>query len=203
MITSEQIDWIDEQISSSKIDNEMLRDDLLDHFCCLIEIEMNQGLGFEKAYQKAFLQTAPNGLDEIQRETIFLLNSKRIIAMKQVTYITGFLFSLAFTVGIVFKFLHFMGAGLLLFCGAVGLIFIFIPLLFINHYKAFINQAASEKARYVIAFLSTSLFILGALLKVLHLPGAAVILAVGGLLFGFGFLPFLFFRMYKKSLDHI
>jgi hypothetical protein len=203
MITDEQIDYIATEIDNAKIEDSMLRDDLLDHMCCLIEMDIKKGLSFDQAYQKAFLQTSPNGYEEIQSETLFLLNKNKIIIMKRITYISGFIFSLSITFGGLMKVLHLPGAAMLLFLGMTGFAFIFIPLILINHLKSTLNQHLSERFKWIFGAVSLMLVFMGALLKIMHLPGAMLILGGGVLVFGIGFLPFLFFRMYKQSLSQI
>ena len=203
MITDEQISYIEEQISKANIKDTMLRDDLIDHMCCLVELDIKKGLSFDQAYQKAFLQTSPNGYEEIQHETLFLLNKNKIIIMKRITYISGFIFSLATTFGAFLKFLHQPGAAMLLFIGMTGFAAIFIPLVLINHLKSTLNQHLSEKFKWIFGAVSITLFCMGVLFKIMHLPGAIILLAGGVLFFGVGFLPFLFFRMYRHSIEHI
>ncbi len=201
MITDEQVDYIEAQIKESKIKNKSLSDDLLDHMCCLVEINMKKGLTFEQAYQKAFLQTSPNGYEEIQNETLFLLNYNKIMNMKRLTYISGFVFSLAFSAGTLFKILHQPGAMLLLGIGLFGFSFIFIPIFLVSKYKELAVQVMSERLKWIFGAASVILLGLSSLMKIMHLMGAGVMLATSFLIFGFGFLPFLFFRMYKKSVE--
>ncbi|MEO9483610.1 MAG: hypothetical protein ABJG47_09205 [Ekhidna sp.] len=203
MIPEEYEGRIIEEVNRSSIKNQVLRDDLIDHFCCLVEIEMGKGMTFEKALEKAHAQTAPNGLDEIQRETIFLLNYSKIMIMKRFTYATGYLFALASIVGIFFKMMHLPGATILSFAGGSGLVFVFLPLMLINKYKMFAHQVLTEKMKWILGILSGMLFMLASYMKIFHLQGAAVMLGLSFLVFGFGFLPFLFFRMYKRSVDEL
>ncbi len=203
MIAEEYEERIIEEVNNSSIKSQILKDDLIDHFCCLVEIEMTKGLSFEKALEKAYVQTAPNGLEEIQKETIFLLNYSKIIIMKRVTYLSGYLFSLTWAAGALFKVLHLQGAGMLLGIGGLGIAFIFLPLLLVNRYRNFAREVMSEKMKYIFGIASIILLLTSITMKMLHLMGAGLMLAVSFLVFGFGFLPFLFFRMYKKSLDEL
>lgn len=203
MITEEQLDHISVEINKSNISNQLLKDDLIDHMCCLIEIDIKKGLSYDQAYQKAFLQTSPNGYEEIQRETLFLLNKNKIIIMKKFTYISGYFFSLAMMIGGMMKTLHMMGASLILFVGVIGFSFIFLPLLLLNQLKGSLNQHLSEKYKWIAGTVATIVLLLGALFKALHLPGGMVLIGVGVLLFSIGFLPFLFFRMYRQSVETI
>jgi hypothetical protein len=203
MITDLQIDFIADEIGKANIEDPMLRDDLIDHMCCLVEMDIKKGLSFDQAYKKAFLQTSPNGYEEIQSETLFLLNKNKIIIMKRITYISGFIFSLSILFGATLKTLHLPGAAMLLFIGMTGFAAIFIPLIVINQLKSSLNQHLSEKFKWIFGALSIMLIFMGSLFKIMHLPGAIMLLAIGIIVFGVGFLPFLFFRMYKQSIDHI
>jgi hypothetical protein len=199
MITDEQFDSISQKIKQSKISNKALEDDLIDHFCCFVETEMRSGKSFEDAYQLAYEQTTPNGFEEIQNETFFLLNHTKIKIMKQFTYISGYLFALSTTVGAFFKLMHLPSANVLLFGGLLGVSFIFLPLLLVIKFRNKVFSLLSEKLKWILGTLSLMIIITASLFKLLHLQGASVLLGVGFIVFGIGFLPFLFFRMYQSS----
>ena len=69
--------------------------------CCVVEQKIKEGKPFEIALQEAFHELAPNGLDEIQRKTFYLLNSPKIIFMKKVMYLTGLICAISFKCGMV------------------------------------------------------------------------------------------------------
>lgn len=203
MITEAYEDRIIEEVNASSIKSQELKDDLIDHFCCLVEIEMGRGSSFEMAFEKAYEQTAPNGLDEIQTETIFLLNYSKIMFMKRLMYVVGYLFTVTWIAGIAFKLLHLAGAGVLMGLGAIGVSCVFIPLFLINRYKLIAREVLSERLKWIVGTISIALIIASVTLKMLHLPGAGMMLGISFLTFALGFLPFLFFRMYKKSIDEL
>lgn len=192
-----------DKVTNSGIKNQRLKDDLIDHLCCIIELQMKKGIGFEDALNMAVFQVAPNGLGEIEQETIFLLNYSKIMFMKRFTYTSGYLFALASILGIFFKMMHFPGATLLSFIGGSGLVFVFLPLLLVNRYKLLVHQAMTERMKWILGVLSGVLFMLASYMKIFHLQGAVVVLGLSFLCFGFGFLPFLFFRLYKKSVREL
>lgn len=203
MISAEYEERIIQEINGSGIKNQALKDDLIDHFCCLVEIEMEKGCSFEMALQKAYSQTAPNGLEEIQQETIFLFNYSKIMFMKRLTYAAGYLFALTWIVGIFFKIMHLPGAMVLMFGGGSGLAFIFLPMLLVNKYKQIAREVMTERLKWILGFASLFLFMIASWMKFAHLQGAAMMVSISFLIFGFGFLPFLFFRMYKKSVEEL
>ncbi|AHM61629.1 hypothetical protein D770_16875 [Flammeovirgaceae bacterium 311] len=201
MLSDEEIARLEAQINRSAISSQALKDDLLDHFCCFIEHEMKKGQTFEEAHRKAWQQICPNGLDEIQQETIFLLNAKNIIFMKKVMYAIGLLSSISISIGWLFKILGWLGGGDLFTYGFLAFVLIFLPMLAIDRYKLVLNKALTEKLRVILGFTSAIVTGLAVLFKIMHLQGANMLLILGIFLFSFGFLPFLFFRMYKKSLS--
>lgn len=202
-LTDEQVEYIERQIAASRIHSAALREDLLDHFCCLVELHMGKGDAFETAYEKAYGQTTPNGFDEIQRETVFLLNYNKIMFMKKFMYVSGFIFTLAASSGLLFRLLHWPGANVLMFSGIFGGAFIFAPLMLMNHFKAQLQTVLSERMKWIFGVLSVVLFALASAFKLMHLQGANVLLVSSFIVFGLGFLPFLFFRMYKKSVESV
>jgi len=203
MISDEQLAFIAKEINKSSISSPEIRDDLIDHFCCLVEIEMQRGRNFSEAYKKAYEQTTPNGFEEIQHETLFLLNHKKIILMKQFTYIVGFISSFVFTIGTFFKIMHFPGANIMMLTGLLGVSFVFLPLLLIIKFKDKVLNLMSEKLKWIFGTLSVMLIFLGSFFKILHLQGAGVLFGLGFIIFGLLFLPFYFFRMYKSSQEII
>lgn len=200
-LTEEQVDSIREHIEQSGLTLESLKEDLLDHLCCVVEYEMKQGLGFEDAYDQALTQVCPNGLNEIQRETLFLLNFTKIMRMKKIMYTIGLLASISVSIGWFMLLLHMPGGRELFNYGFLALVLIFVPMLAFDRYKVSVSQVLSERLKIILGFASAFLAGIGVVFKLLHLMGANVIFGLGVLLFAFGFLPFLFFRMYKRSVD--
>jgi hypothetical protein len=200
-LSAEQVAIIRKQVEQSGIVNETLRDDVLDHLCCAVEIKLTKGENFEVALQEASHELAPEGLIEIQRETIFLLNSTKIIRMKKVTYSIGLLSVMSFVLGWMFGMLHWPGARELSIGGFLGFIFLYVPLLAFDRYKTNIRWILSDKLKFILGAISGLAMTVAIAFKILHLPGADQLLILGTVLFTFGFLPFLFFTIYKKSVS--
>lgn len=200
-ISPEQVTHIKEVIGQSAITIDTLKDDLLDHLCCMVEAKMAKGSEFEISFKEALTELAPDGLDAIQRETIFLLNSTKIMLMKKVMYLIGLITSIAMTMGITFKVLHLPGSEELFTYGFIGFLLLFLPMLAIDRYKHNLSKSLSEKLRIGFGYLSAFLIVFSVGFKLFHLEGANLLLLSGMCIFSFGFLPFLFFNMYKKSLS--
>jgi hypothetical protein len=199
-LTSEQVNLISRVIDEGRITIDTLRDDILDHLCCSVEIGMSRGKPFEQAFGEALLELAPNGLNALQQETIFLLNSTNINRMKKLMYAVGLLSAMVFVTGWLFSILHLPGATILQFCGFLSFAFIFLPLLTFDYFKLNVRRALSDKLKVILGLASGVVVALSAIFKVLHLEGTNLLLLLGTAIFVFGFLPTLFFTLYKKSV---
>lgn len=200
-LTSEQEAKIRDLVESQGINIESLREDVIDHLCCVVESALTKGVSFDQSLQKALIELAPHGLAEIQRQTIFLLNAKRIIIMKKLMYLIGFIGAATLAGGVTFKLLNITGGNELFTIGFLTLLLVFVPLLAIDRYKVAIARALSDRLKIIFGLLAAVITGLSGLFKLLHLQGADILLLLGAFVFVVGFLPFLFFTMYKKSIS--
>ena len=200
-LSADQIGSIRAYVEDSGIEIESLKADIVDHLCCVVEIKMERKQTFDKGLSEAINELAPDGLEVLQNETVFLLNSTKIIFMKKVMFATGLLSTMAFALGWTFGILHLPGSFELSAYGFLGFAFIFLPLYAIDYYKASIQRALSEKLRFIFGLMSATFLGASVALKMNHIEGGSLLLASGTAVFVFGFLPFLFFGMYKKSVS--
>jgi len=199
-LSAEQEKVISDYVVEQGMRASALRDDVIDHLCCVLESEIKAGKTFNESLEDAILELAPNGLLDLEHKTFFLLNSKRIIIMKKLMYFIGFIGALILTTGMVFKLLWYPGANTLFITGFLLLLLIFVPMLAIDKYKVVIAKTLSERLKIILGCISGVIIGLSGLFKVMHWMGAEVLLLAGGFIFAIGYLPFLFFTMYKKSL---
>lgn len=200
-LSPEQVNIIRELVEKGGIKFELLKEDVIDHLCCVVESELDRKKSFEVAVQEAVAELAPDGLEEIQRETVFLLNSTKIIRMKKIMYGIGLLSAISFVLGWAFGIIHLPGARELSIYGFLGFVFVFVPLLAIDRFKSNIRWLLSDKLKFILGTFSALLIAAAMLFKIMHLPGADELFFGGAVLLAFGFLPFLFFTMYKKSIS--
>lgn len=198
-LTPDQITKIYAVVNVSKLTIKTLKDDLVDHLCCMVEHEISLGSKFEEALAEAINELAPEGFEKIEHQTLFLLNSKTIY-MKKVMYIVGLASAISMSMGLVMKYLHLAGSQELTIYGFLTFALIFLPLATIDRFKVRMQSALSDRLRISLGLASAAVTGLGILLKLFHLNGANLSILIGFILFSFGFLPFLFFNMYKKSI---
>ena len=200
-LSKEYVDIIRYRIDQSDITMHTLRDDVLDHVCCVVEQKLNEGKSFEIAMQEAFHELAPRGLDEIQRKTFFLLNSPKLLFMKRVMYLTGLVCASTVSLGWLFVTLRWPGGRELFNIGFLAFLWVFVPMLAVDRYRVSMRKAVSEKIRIMLGAASGFIVGLSLVFKVLHLQGADIALIVGMVMFIFGFLPIFFFILYKAAVN--
>jgi hypothetical protein len=198
-LSAEHVRIISSIVDESAINIKTLRDDLIDHLCCTVEIKMQNGGRFDTAVVTALQEIAPRGLESLQSQTDDLLRSPKAIFMKGMMFAIGFVSAIAVSLGWLFVTLRWPGGRELFNTGFLGLLLVFIPMIAIHRFTIARRKALSEKLRILAGSISGFIIGLSLVFKVLHLRGADVILITGVLLFTFGFLPVLFFNLYRKS----
>lgn len=190
---------IEEALGQSRFGVLGLREEVLDHLCCEVELALDRGEDFKIALRHGLQEVAPDGIQELERKTIVLINAKSIHTMRKLIYILGFLAAMILAVGITFKLMHWPGAGVLIMIGFTGTFLGFIPVSLIQNHLLGSNTQKSTKAKTYIGVTASVLLGLAGVFKFMHLMGASILLVVGAAVFAFGYLPVLFSDMYRKA----
>ncbi len=191
VLSEKQVDFILNDIRRNGIQTEELQLNLLDHICCLIENEMSPENDFDEIYRSVLSRFFKKELKEIQEETDLLLTFKNYYAMKKVMLRSGMFSAVAFTIGAIFKIMHWPGAGMMLVLAITAVSFVFLPIFFLVKTK----EVKEKKAKFILGFgaLFGILFCISVMFKIQHWPGAHMLWLIGlGVLF-FLFLPMYFF----------
>ena len=196
-LTEEQIQLMRHHIASI-ISWPAVQEDVLDHLCCVVEEKMETGQTFETAFLAASQELSPRGLSFIQRQTTFLMDARNVSLMKIMLYSLGFISTGLLSLGWLFSVLRWMGGPEMFNSGFFLITIVFIPMLGIDLY-AKSNKLLRDKLRLSIGAISSLIVGTSLIFKLLHLQGADVLLVLGVLLWTFGFLPVLFFNMYKRA----
>jgi len=172
-LSPENIEQITRDIRNQEITFSHLADDLIDHVCCDVESEMNNGLDFREAYRKIRLKIGHRRLKEIQEETLYAIDTKYRY-MKNTMKISGIAGTVLFGFAVLFKLQHWAGAGIMMTLGAFILAFVFMPSSLGVLWKE--TRSTGKLFLFISAFLAGMFFIIGILFKVQHWPGAGTIL---------------------------
>jgi hypothetical protein len=97
--------------------------------------------------------------------------------MNKNIYYTGMICLAITFVAVVFKIMHWPGAGILIITGLGSLALIFLPIAYFKSVKSTDDKLL--KFLYTAALISFSIDFIGAIFKILHWPGAGLIMIVG------------------------
>lgn len=170
------IDQITKDIRMQEIGFSHLFHDLVDHICCDVEYEMQQGMSFEEAYRRVKTKIGFRGLKKIQEETLYAVDTK-YRNMKNLMKISGVAGTVMLGFAVIFKIQHLPGAGILLSLGALVLAFLFLPSALVVLWKE--TKSGKKLVLFISAFLAGASFIFGMLFKIQHWPGASTVISVG------------------------
>ncbi len=179
-LNNKQVELISREIDKRGLTYTLLKNELLDHFCCEVENQMEFGLNFKKAFQRILKSITRERIIEIQEETLLLINKKYRI-MKKLMYVLGIIAPLLIITGTFWKVSHWPGAAILLTLGLASLALFFIPV-FIT---VKIRDTRKKELKvnyplYISGAIAGIAFLLGSLFKILHWPGAGI-MAYGSL----------------------
>jgi virulence-associated protein VapD len=184
-LSLQHIDLISRDIQREEILFSHLRDDLIDHVCCDVEHEMQNGMSFNEAYHNVKQKIGLRRFKEIQEETLYLVDSK-YRNMKNLMKISGVAGTIMFGFAALFKIQHWPLAGIMMTLGALILAFAFLPSALTVLWKETHNP--KRLFLFISAFFAGVFFIAGTVFKVQHWPLAGLFLTIAAL---FGILFFI------------
>lgn len=195
-LSDNEIDQVYDVLIERGLTFETLRDELLDHICCIIEEQMELGAKFHTALTNAEKQFGPSGIERTQEATIHLLTLK-LRKMKKTASILGIIGGVTTILGTLFKVMHWPFAGVLLLSGLAFTALLFMPTALYVNYKS--KEGIKDRATIAAGFTGWFILTIFALLKVMHWPGASIML-----MFGLGeiiliFIPLYYVRSYRNA----
>jgi len=191
-----QVALIISDVENARITFSHLADELIDHICCEVENEMRRGKNFEEAYELIKQQTGIKVLQKIQENTHYLID-KNYRIMKMTMKITGNVSLAILGLATVMKILHWPGASILLFLGFVVLCLFFFPAAIYTNYKEL--KVKGPKVLHISILVGGIILMFGILFKVLHWPGAGMLLLAGWFTILWVFLPILLYVKVKGA----
>jgi hypothetical protein len=196
-ISDEQITFILNDIRRNGVEMKDLQLNLLDHICCIIENELEENGDFGQFYFATVKTFYKSQLSEIEQETKALLNNKYYYQMKKSMFISGAISASLITLGILFKFMHWPGAGVILVFGISLFSLIFLPLLFTTKLKE--KKSLQDKSILGAGSIIAILISMAILFKIMHWPGANMMGVVSLLIMLIIYIPLYFFSGIKNQ----
>ena len=190
-----QIKRIADTVNESNIASAELKVDLIDHLCCIAEDEMSKGKDFETAYGVAFQRFCPNGLNEIQNETVFLFTSKSRKRLDRTMYVSGFTALTGALITTVMKLLHLPFAQLALLATFFVVVLAFFPAVYIRLFRQKTNGMKSLRLDLIGALL----LVVSVVFLINHWPFMQLLLLAAFVCIYIALFPLFFFKIFKKS----
>jgi len=197
-LTEENIDFIYQDVQVKGITLEGLLDEMVDHICCSIEPDIDNGISFKIAYNNLMDTIESSTFKNVQHQTLLSTNLK-FQNMKKLMIVLGSLSALFLSAGSILKLFHIHPASLLLFLGTAIAVLGFFPLFFYTSYKEQVEK--KNVLLSVTGYFTISFLIIGVLFRVQHWPGAAISLLIGQFLLILLFLPLYLVNAYKKASE--
>ena len=196
VLSVKEIDKIHDLLLDRGVEYEPLRLELLDHICCAIEEKMDCGWAYGSALEQSINDFGPQGLARTNEATIYLLTMK-VRKMKKTASIVGFFGGILTVAGTAFKLLHWPLAEVLLMVGMMSILCIYLPAMMYVQLKQAENNWG--KAAVVSGMVSAIILGVATLFKIMHWPGASVMVFAGALMLCLVFMPLYFVRSYKTA----
>ncbi len=198
-LTDKQIRRISQEIARSGLTYTELQEELLDHLCCDVEAEMNDGLEFIKALEKVRKGIGENRIREIQEETLLLINKKYRI-MKKFMYVLGILAPGMLLLGSLFKWQNLTGGGILITFSLFLLGAIFIPVyVMVRIRDTRENRKPVNKSLYIKGMITGILFAAAALFRIQAMPGAGILIIISIATALIAFLPAMILNVIREK----
>jgi hypothetical protein len=96
--------------------------------------------------------------------------------MKQKIYFLGLLTVLLLVAGTLFKVNHYPGAAILLTAGITTLVFVFLPVALLNHYRSEGNR--QTRPLYIVTWVTALVIFISMLFKIQHWPYSGIMLMI-------------------------
>jgi hypothetical protein len=176
-LTDKELAFLNREIDKQGLTYTQLQKELLDHLCCDIEARMDEGIEFLKAFEEVSQRLENDRIQQIQEETLLLINQKYRM-MKKFMYILGTIAPTLLITGALFKLMHWPGSAVLLTLGTFLLAVIYLPVFAMYNIRDTRKQGRKvNKALYITGVITGFFFLTGVLFKIMHWPGAGVALS--------------------------
>lgn len=129
---------------------------------------------------------------------VYVLNAENKTNRKHLFMkLSGLISSVIFLLGILFKVQHWPGAGVALAAGLLLLGTVFLPSLIFARISD--DKGEGKRSAYLVGLFAGLFYIAGFLFKLMHWPGAGILILVGLIMFTMIFIPLFTMAHYKNE----
>jgi hypothetical protein len=130
--------------------------------------------------------------------SIYILYKETKSQKNLITYLSGFLAATLYSAGVLFKVMHYPFGSELLFAGIFISVIIFLPALFVTKLKG--TPKSNEKGASIIGLSALTVLLTGFVFKIMHWPGAGVLLILGNVFVFMIAIPYYGIAISKKNM---
>ena len=144
-LKTDELHRIQEYVLQNGLTIPEVREDIVDHLCCIVEEKVKEGVDFESAFQTAQQLISETDIRKIQTDTLYFLTIKKQLIMIKAIFVTAYISATFFVMGLFFirfgyvlELPEIIGFAMLL--GSVVTFSMgFLPTLFLHKYKRYIE----------------------------------------------------------------
>lgn len=147
MIEETRLELVRSYLICNGITSQDLQDDLLDHFCCVIEENMEAGKSFDESLSGAIARVTPDGPLEIQNDLNYLLTVKKNIMLRKLVFTTSYISVFIILLGAAMRIPQIISADLALLLTMVGILLFSVstvPYFFYSRYMQSVRNLREE-----------------------------------------------------------
>ncbi|MHC1707353.1 MAG: hypothetical protein AB9842_07500 [Bacteroidales bacterium] len=197
-LSEDQVNLVRKEVDRQDIHFRHLAADLTDHICCEIEELICRGKMFQEALPEVLGIIGSDGLQQVQKDTLYLTD-KKYRNMKNTIKVAGVAGMALMAFGALFKIQHYPGAAVLIVLGFFLMIAVFFPISMMVLRKE--SSQMQRPAIYFSALTGGIAVMMAVLLKVMHWPGANLMLIIGYGSTGLLFLPLFVSKLIRETTD--
>lgn len=202
-LTKKEIQILNKEIEKGGLTYTQLQKELLDHLCCSVEDEMDKGFEFIKALKKVRSEMGRDSIRQIQEDTLLLINQK-YRAMKKLMYLLGTIAPTLLIIGTIFKIQHWPGAGIMLVISLFLLGAIYLPVFVSVKIRDTRKEGKPvNMPMYIFGLIAGIVFIAGAMFKIMHWPGAGIMVVLSAIVTVAVFIPILVIQAIKDKENQV
>lgn len=135
ILSSQQIEYIDNNLKNYGVQSDALREDLLDHICTYIET--NESQDFEQLYKEALQKFGGYAnFQNLQLETNWQKFNKELATLNSIKFIVGCIASMLLVISLLFKMMHWPFANVMMVSAIFILALVALPIHFYTKYKS-------------------------------------------------------------------
>ncbi|MBS1584765.1 MAG: hypothetical protein JSS82_04400 [Bacteroidetes bacterium] len=200
-LSEAQIEMVRQRLLDSGLKNASLQSELLDHFCCFIELQIDKGADFETAYADAYKAITPHGGNDIETERLLLMTINKQIGMKRLIYISGFASAFLYPLSLTANIFHWPSFNFIGFARHF-LLFVTIVLIMVDAIKKRKSLSLFRKVYTSTGIIGGSLIAVATMIQIYLYDYAYYYTILGFAILAFLFLPLYFLDRYENDRRH-